>query len=132
MPRPYRSHIPRSLPRAAVCRGKVGVYHVGVVGRVGVGWWVNNSTRGGAMSSQRSASDAERIEECRRRAVRHVQCRYCGFEPPVGPRPVCCPKCHGGCWETFVQVGKLRPAEEEVEAGAEVPITARVGEAAAR
>jgi hypothetical protein len=84
------------------------------------------------MSSHRIATDAERIEECRRRAVRHIQCRYCGYEPPVGPRPECCPKCHGGCWETFVQAGKLRPAEDEAQVPPAAPITARVGETAAR
>ena len=85
------------------------------------------------MSSHRTATDAERIEECRRRAVRHVQCRYCGYEPPTGPRPECCPKCHGGCWETFVQVGKLRPAEaDEMPSEVDAPITERVGETAGR
>ena len=97
------------------------------------------SNANNAMSFHSAASDAERIEECRRRAVRHVQCRYCGYEPPTEQRPSCCPKCHGGCWETFVQVDKLRPAEGEDAAPQPVRIApaagarvARVGETTAR
>jgi hypothetical protein len=84
------------------------------------------------MSIHRTETDAERIEECRRRAVRNVQCRYCGYEP-AGPHPACCPKCHGGCWESFVQVGKLRPAEgDEAHPAPEGPITAHAAEGAGR
>ena len=62
------------------------------------------------MDSDRFSNEEARIGDFRRRIVRHVQCRSCGYEPPAGAgRPACCPKCKGGCWETFVQVGKLRP-----------------------
>jgi hypothetical protein len=57
----------------------------------------------------RFSNEAARIGDFRRRIVRHVQCRSCGFEPPAA-RPAACPKCGGGCWESYVQVGKLRPA----------------------
>jgi hypothetical protein len=62
------------------------------------------------MESDRFSSEAARIGEFRRRNVRHVQCRACGYEPPREGTPARCPKCKGGCWETFVRVGKLRPA----------------------
>ena len=62
------------------------------------------------MDSDRFSNEAARIGEFRRRNVRHVQCRSCGFEPSKEATPVRCPKCGGGCWETFVRVGKLRPA----------------------
>ena len=63
------------------------------------------------MPATRSLTDPVHVAECRRPIVRHVQCRSCGYEPDGGPKPACCPKCRGGCWETFVQVGKLRPAQ---------------------
>ena len=62
------------------------------------------------MESDRFSNEAARIGEFRRRNVRHVQCRACGYEPPKEGTPPRCPKCKGGCWETFVRVGKLRPA----------------------
>jgi hypothetical protein len=62
------------------------------------------------MESDRFSNEAARIGEFRRRNVRHVQCRACGYEPPKEATPPRCPKCRGGCWETFVRVGKLRPA----------------------
>ena len=62
------------------------------------------------MSSTRSMYDPVRLADCRRQIVKHVQCRSCGYEPPVDTTLSCCPKCRGGCWETFMQVGKLRPA----------------------
>ena len=62
------------------------------------------------MPSTRSLNDPVHVAQCRRPIVRHVQCRSCGYEPDRGPAPACCPKCRGGCWETFVQAGKLRPA----------------------
>ena len=62
--------------------------------------------------SDRFSNEAARIGDFRRRIVRHVQCRSCGYEPPAGSgKPACCPKCKGGCWESYVQVGKLRPAQ---------------------
>src|SRR3954464_9126218 len=62
------------------------------------------------MESDRFSNEAARIGEFRRRNVRHVQCRSCGFEPSKEGTPASCPKCGSGCWETFVRVGKLRPA----------------------
>ena len=58
-----------------------------------------------------SPNDPALIADCRRVIVRHVQCRACGYEPAAAePTPPRCPKCRGGCWERFVQLGKLRPA----------------------
>ena len=37
--------------------------------------------RGSVMDSDRFSNEAARIGEFRRRNVRHVQCRSCGFEP---------------------------------------------------
>jgi predicted Zn-ribbon and HTH transcriptional regulator len=62
------------------------------------------------MESDRFSNESARIGEFRRRIARHVQCRSCGFEPPKEGTPPSCPKCKGSCWETFVRVGKLRPA----------------------
>lgn len=61
------------------------------------------------MPTTRSLNDPARIADCRRLIVRHVQCRSCGYEP-AGAVPASCPKCRGGCWEKFVQLGKLGPA----------------------
>ena len=71
------------------------------------------------MSSTRSLNDAARVDACRRRIVRHVLCHYCGYEPPAGPPPQACPKCRGGCWETFARLGKLRPTDADVDLDAE-------------
>jgi hypothetical protein len=68
------------------------------------------------MSSTRSLNDAARVDACRRRVVRHVLCPYCGYEPPAGPPPQSCPKCRGGCWETFARLGKLRPTDVDIDA----------------
>jgi len=68
------------------------------------------------MSPDRYADDEIRLADCRRRIVRHVQCRSCGYEPPRHAVPSCCPKCKGGCWESFVQMGKLRPTQVDGEA----------------
>ena len=66
------------------------------------------------MESDRFSHEAARIGDFRRKIVRHVQCRSCGYEPPrEAARPACCPKCKGGSWETYVQVGKLRPAQSQ-------------------
>lgn len=79
------------------------------------------------MPSTRSLKDPESLADCRRLVVRHVQCRSCGYEPPAedlpdGRPPTYCPKCHGGCWERFVFLGKLRPVTpaSQVEAPAQV------------
>jgi hypothetical protein len=74
------------------------------------------------MPSTRSLHDPVRVAECRRPIVMHVQCRSCGYEPESGHRPPYCPKCKGGCWETFVQVGKLRPAQTTGSSEAESDI----------
>ena len=60
------------------------------------------------MDSNRFSQETARVGEFRRRMVRHEQCRSCGYEPPTGQNRDRCPKCGGGCWERFVQVGKLR------------------------
>ena len=60
-------------------------------------------------TTSKFAYETDRLGEFRRRIVRHVQCRSCGYEPRQSPAPVHCPKCGGGCWEKFAQVGKLRP-----------------------
>lgn len=61
--------------------------------------------------TEQYTEDVARIADCHRRVIRHVQCHSCGYEPPFDARPACCPKCGGGCWETFAQVGKLRPIQ---------------------
>ena len=61
------------------------------------------------MDSERFSYETARVGEFRRRMVRHVQCRSCGYEPPRSLGHARCPKCGGGCWERFVQMGKLRP-----------------------
>ena len=81
------------------------------------------------MPTPRSLRDPESLADCRRLVVRHVQCHSCGYEPPAdeipaGRPPTYCPKCHGGCWERFVHLGKLRPA------GAPVPDDATALDAA--
>ena len=79
------------------------------------------------MDSDRFSHEAARIGDFRRKIVRHVQCRSCGYEPPrEAARPACCPKCKGGSWETFVRVGKLRPANGRAATSdaAETPDTA--------
>jgi hypothetical protein len=72
------------------------------------------------MSSVRSLNDPVLIADCRRQIVRHIQCRSCGYEPSGNHAPAYCPKCRGGCWERFVQIGKLRaeqaPAPEAASA----------------
>ena len=68
------------------------------------------------MESQQGLDQEARVGEFRRRMVRHVQCRSCGYEPPRGMARPRCPKCGGGCWEKFVQVGKLRPDPPAVRA----------------
>ena len=60
-------------------------------------------------STSKFAYETARLGEFRRRIVRHVQCRSCGYEPRQGLAPAHCPKCGGGCWEKFAQIGKLRP-----------------------
>ena len=61
------------------------------------------------MDSDRFSYETARVGEFRRRMVRHVQCHSCGYEPTAGHSHTRCPKCGGGCWERFVQMGKLRP-----------------------
>ena len=70
------------------------------------------------MPSVRSLNDPVRIADCRRQIVRHIQCRSCGYEPSAGPAPLYCPKCRGGCWERFVQIGKLRAGQAPAPEGA--------------
>ena len=77
------------------------------------------------MPSVRSLNDPVRIADCRRQIVRHIQCRSCGYEPSGGPAPAYCPKCRGGCWERFVQIGKLRSGQ--VAATQAVPDHASAG-----
>lgn len=74
----------------------------------------------------RFSNEAARIGDFRRRIVRHVQCRSCGFEPSrETARPAACPKCGGGCWESYVQMGKLRPAtSHDGPRAAKVPASA--------
>jgi hypothetical protein len=60
------------------------------------------------MDRDRFSHETARVGEFRRRMVRHVLCHSCGYEPPRGLGHTRCPKCGGGCWERFVQMGKLR------------------------
>ena len=81
------------------------------------------------MRSDHSLSEALRVGEFRRRTARHVQCRSCGFDAPAQPAPRQCPKCGGGCWESFVRVGKLSAEETNLATSVAVPPpeAARVG-----
>lgn len=68
------------------------------------------------MQTDRFAKESARMGEFRRRIVRQVQCHSCGFEPVRESPPAYCPKCGGGCWESFVRLGKLRPDRPVVRA----------------
>ena len=61
------------------------------------------------MDSDRFGAETARVGEFHRRMVKHLLCHACGYEPPRGQSPRRCPKCGCGCFERFVQVGKLRP-----------------------
>jgi hypothetical protein len=61
------------------------------------------------MDSNHFSRESARVGEFHRRIVRHLLCHACGYEPPRGHSPDRCPKCGCGCFEKFVQVGKLRP-----------------------
>ena len=74
------------------------------------------------MDSDRFSRETARVGEFRRRIVRHVQCRSCGYEPPRDARPPYCPKCGGGCFEQFVQVGKLRADPPACRGGRRKPV----------
>ena len=85
------------------------------------------------MESDRFSHETARVGEFRRRMVRHVLCHSCGYEPPRGLARDRCPKCGGGCWERFVQMGKLRPDPPACRAAlmrtraATVPVAAAAG-----